>query len=217
MWKSDWKIDKRWFSGKEKWLVLLACGLLLLVFPVPFRQEEQNGSEASFAQEKRSVSEGSFKEQERKQEPVFELDGEDGGRETDALACYEKELEKRVEEILKQVDGVGEVDVMILLRSSGEKIVHMDQEKSRTSTEETDHQGGNRSVMTEDISQSSLLGGEGGERIPFIEKELRPEIAGIVISAEGGGSTLVKAEISEAMEALFGLPAHKIKVLKRVE
>ena len=34
---------------------------------------------------------------------------------------------------------------------------------------------------------------------------------------QGGGSPKVKAEISEAMEALFGLPPHKIKVLKRVE
>ena len=37
----------------------------------------------------------------------------------------------------------------------------------------------------------------------------------IIISADGGGSSVVKAEISAAMEALFGLPSHKIKVLKR--
>ena len=43
------------------------------------------------------------------------------------------------------------------------------------------------------------------------------EVLGIIISADGGGSSVVKAEISEAMEALFGLPSHKIKVLKRVK
>lgn len=43
------------------------------------------------------------------------------------------------------------------------------------------------------------------------------EVLGIIISADGGGSSVVKTEISEAMEALFGLPAHKIKVLKRVK
>lgn len=51
----------------------------------------------------------------------------------------------------------------------------------------------------------------------MVEKELTPEVAGIVISADGGGNASVRAEISEAMEALFGLPAHKIKVLKRVK
>ena len=66
--------------------------------------------------------------------------------------------------------------------------------------------------------QGALSGGGSGQgSVPFVEKELRPEISGIVISATGGGSPTVKAEISAAMEALFGLPPHKIKVLKRVE
>ena len=56
-----------------------------------------------------------------------------------------------------------------------------------------------------------------GENTPVIAKELRPELSGIIISAQGGGNPTVRAEISAAMEALFGLPAHKIKVLKRVE
>ena len=48
-----------------------------------------------------------------------------------------------------------------------------------------------------------------------MEKEVKPEISGVVISADGGGSAVVRAEISEAMEALLGLPANKIKVMKR--
>lgn len=190
MWKSDWKIDKQWMKGKEKWFILLACGFLLLSFSVPVKKEKPVELEREALEETK----------------VW--------KEPDTLERYEQELEKRVQEILKQVDGVGKVDVMILLRSSGEKIVHVDQEKSRTSTEEKDNQGGSRSVMTEDLTENSVLN---EEKLPFVEKELRPEVAGIIISAEGGGSAVVKAEISEAMEALFGLPAHKIKVLKRVE
>ena len=49
------------------------------------------------------------------------------------------------------------------------------------------------------------------------EQEAYPEVTGVVISADGGGSQLVKNEISQAMEALFGIPSHKIKVLKRVK
>ena len=51
----------------------------------------------------------------------------------------------------------------------------------------------------------------------MFEEEPVREVLGIIISADGGGSSVVKAEISEAMEALFGLPSHKIKVLKRVK
>ena len=50
-----------------------------------------------------------------------------------------------------------------------------------------------------------------------MEKEMRPEISGVVVTADGGGSPTVQAEISAAVEALFDVPSHKIKVLKRAE
>lgn len=53
--------------------------------------------------------------------------------------------------------------------------------------------------------------------VSMFEEEPIQEVLGIIISADGGGSSVVKAEISAAMEALFGLPSHKIKVLKRVK
>lgn len=52
---------------------------------------------------------------------------------------------------------------------------------------------------------------------PVVEKELAPEISGIVISAQGGGNASVAEGNFGSEQALFGLPAHKIKVLKRVE
>lgn len=217
MWKSEWKMDKRWLAGKEKWCVLLACGLFFLIaasLPKEGKEERvrENRAEDVYAEDVRAI----WSEQSVEAEQAKQKQG-DTNASTDEMARYEKALEERVREILKHVDGVGSVDVMILLHSSGERVVHVDQDKNRTSTEEKDQQGGSRTVMTEDISEEALMSGGGSDSIPFVEKELRPEIAGIVISAEGGGSAVVKAEISEAMEALFGLPAHKIKVLKRVE
>ena len=58
---------------------------------------------------------------------------------------------------------------------------------------------------------------KGEESVSMFDEEPVQEVLGIIISADGGGSSIVKAEISEAMEALFGLPSHKIKVLKRVK
>lgn len=224
MWKSEWKIDRKWFLGKEKWLLLLMGGLLLLILAVPAGWKSTRKPECEVWSEQTGAAEGTGKTSR-------ETGGETAGAETavlgklsgvsvngtDSMQNYEKELETRVKEILKYVEGVGTVDVMILLRSSSEKIIHVDQEKSRTSTEEQDSAGGTRKVMTENIAETALMSGENGSQVAFVEKEMQPEIAGIVISAQGGGSARVKAEISEAMEALFGLPAHKIKVLKRVE
>lgn len=214
MWKSKWKIDKTWILGREKWLVLLIGGLILLILAVPTGWGSAAAAEAASVEERIGSEPAALNSQSAAGEQISPLLSSGSG---DPVQLYEKELEKRVKEILKNVEGVGTVDVMIMLHSSGEKIIHVDQERSRTSTEEQDSSGGTRKVMTEETSQTALMSGSSGSQEPVIEKEIQPEIAGVVISAQGGGSAQVKAEISEAMEALFGLPAHKIKVLKRVE
>ena len=70
-----------------------------------------------------------------------------------------------------------------------------------------------RIIREEDQSESTVL--DGKSQSPVMEKEVKPELSGIIISADGGGSAVIRAEITEAMEALLGLPANKIKVMKR--
>ena len=70
---------------------------------------------------------------------------------------------------------------------------------------------------SEELSQSRQTVLFGSEDVPYVTKELCPKVTGVVVSAEGGDNVKVKTEISEAMEALFDVPPHKIKVLKRVK
>lgn len=132
---------------------------------------------------------------------------------------YEKELEDRIAQLLKSVEGVGKVDVMVVLSSSSEKVFRTDRSENTSTTKEKDASGGERDIASSQSEENTILSQQSGSNgtSPLVQKELYPEISGIVISAQGGDSPKVQAEISQAMEALFGLEAHKIKVLKRVE
>lgn len=44
--------------------------------------------------------------------------------------------------------------------------------------------------------------------------ETNPRVEGVLVIAEGGDSSRVKQEIIEAAQALFGIEAHKIKIMK---
>ena len=228
MWKSGWNLDREWVKRNEKWLILLVLGLAILILYAPFGKKTSgnalwqsgetgagsgtgmnyfnntqiNSAETSGSEESRSDIETGLTTNTSKQE-------------TNRL--YELRLEQRIRDVLKNVDGVGEVDVMLTLSSSSEKVLRVDKEKSRSTIAETDASGGTRQQADESLRESTVLAGGSGSGEPVIEKELAPEISGIVISAKGGGNASVQKEISEAMQALFGLPAHKIKVLKRVE
>lgn len=198
----------KWKMGKDKWLILLAAGMLLLILTFP------SGPGLT----KKTESEAGGNQAALKQGIVTEpADGQALPAAAGAAKSYEEEQEARVKKLLRNVEGVGEVDVMIVLKSSEEKVLRVDQDTSGSSTEEQDASGGTRKVTSEERKESTILTGSGENTAPIVEKEIRPEIEGIVISAQGGGSPTVKAEISNAMEALFNLPPHKIKVLKRVE
>lgn len=229
--------------GPEKWAVLLVCGILLLLLAIPVggrQNAAQTAGKAAAGRGAMTGAEGSGRENgmfsetgtsegEDVVEGLFSGRGSSGKNDSGSLTArtgdasidsqiaYEKQMEERVKEILKKTEGVGDVDVMIVLKSSEEKVLHVDQTKSRTSTEEEDSAGGRRKAMSEEVSGTAVFSESGSEKAPVIEKELRPEIEGIVVSAQGGGNAAVRAEISEAMEALFNIPAHKIKVLKRVD
>jgi len=206
----QWTSKFNWKNGKDKWLILLAVGLILLILAFP----SGDGSGGFLGG---GMKNGSGKTSES----LAKLAESPGDTAAEAVAqvskTYEQQMEARVKEILSHVEGVGKVDVMIVLKSSEEKVLRVDTNSSVSTTQETDSSGGSRKVESQDISEDTILAGSGDSQAPFVEKELKPEVAGVVISAEGGGSQKVKAEISEAMEALFDIPSHKIKVLKRVE
>ncbi len=222
-----WKFKS--LKGRDKWLFLLTIGIILCILAFPadrlarqgIRERQENTAEGDAPGTggiKRADGFGGGAGEEESSQAGGGW-GEDGAvpAAAGANSSYEAELERRVREILKNVEGVGEVDVMIVLKSSAEKVVHVDGSSSRSLTEEQDSSGGTRKVENQEQEHNTAMISGGGQNTPMVAKELCPEISGIIISAQGGGAPGVRAEISAAMEALFGLPAHKIKVLKRVE
>ena len=193
---------KHWLSGlrtgeklpkKNQLLLILLAGILLLVivFPVP----EQSGNSPD--------------QQTEDTEPALSSDIRDNGD-------YEKYLEEKTARVLEDVEGVGEVTVMITLKSDGQKIIEKDQSSSSQSTDEEDSSGGTRSVEDQSSDKTSIYEQTAdGSSTPYVSKELAPEVEGVVVIADGGDNAVVAQNITEAVQALFGVEAHKIKIMKR--
>ncbi len=199
--ENKWKERLAGLTQKEKMpkknqlLILLLIGILLVVIVFPVSGPDTAKTESS----------------DTGQSSVSSSDGEN-------LSAYEKTLEKRVAESLEYVEGVGRTEVMITLKSSSEKIVEKDTQSSSQKTTEEDSEGGSR--VTEDRSSgktSVYEQGDNGTQSPYVSKELTPEIAGVVVIADGGDNPVVIENITEAIQALFGVEAHKIKIMKRTD
>ena len=176
--------EKIGFLKKEQLLILILVGALMLVIAIPSGETE-------------TVTEES--------EEVYEVQSEIG---------QAAELENRLRQILEQVEGIGSAKVMITLKSEGRKIVEKDQEKSVQ--KEENGQSENGAFSSQDSSSESTVYQKDarGNEIPYVTEEIEPEIEGVLVIAQGASDPTVECEITEAVMALFGIEAHKIKVMK---
>lgn len=133
----------------------------------------------------------------------------------DETEVYSEDLEKKLKKFLSNVAGIGDVEVMVTLKGSKERIVLKDSPFTQESMNEVDGEGGNRVSSSVRNEESTVMVGNGsGENLPYVIRELEPEVEGIAVIAEGGDSPEIIAEIIEAVQVLFNVPAHKVKVMK---
>lgn len=147
--------------------------------------------------------------------PQEETEPENSSMEIQNGFSYEASLESRLEDILSGIQGVGEVEVMVTLKSSGEKVVQMDTDISRKTITETDSSGGNRTQQEVTQDSDTLLVGGTSSGEPYVVQEIMPQVEGVIVLADGGEKATVRSDILDAVQALFSLEAHKIKVFRR--
>jgi len=201
----DWK---KWFDNenmkklfrKDNLLILILAGILLFVIALPTKSGSENGAPA-----------GEEKEGGR---AVYKSAEEAGAETAGENADYAAELEKRLTEALADMAEVGRVKVMITLKSSSELVVERERALTRSVTNETDYQGGSRTVNTGETGDTVVYSTDGSSSTPYVVKSYVPEIEGVLVVAEGAGNGRVNRTVTEIVQALFGVEAHKIMVVK---
>ncbi|MDE7333753.1 MAG: stage III sporulation protein AG [Lachnospiraceae bacterium] len=192
---------------KDNFLIIFLTGILLLVIVWPLEDKKTDSQSKQWDSEDGIIGLNSDSISD-----AADMMGSDIG--TDAMRSYAMELERSLEEILGTMEGVGKVKVMVTLEGSGEALVEKDQSTSRNGTTEVDSAGGSRN--TTDISGSEETVFKDSGSTPYVKKVLSPRVEGVVVSAQGGQNAKTVQNITEAIQALFGIEAHKIKIVKMI-
>ena len=124
------------------------------------------------------------------------------------------ELEIKLEEILAKIQGVGEVNVFINYSESSEVIPMYNENTQTSNTEETDTSGGTRTIEETDSQKEIIYEEKDGQKTIITQKIVEPQIEGAIITAKGAENAEVKTSIIQAVEAVTGLPTHKIQVFE---
>ena len=127
----------------------------------------------------------------------------------------EDNLEKKLEDILSKIDGVGNTSVMITYSESTQFVPVYNKTEKVSTTDESDSGGGKRNIEEKDISEEVVYTESNGKSEIATQKNISPKIEGAIIISEGAGDDNIKTNIIQAVEAATGLPTHKIQVFKK--
>lgn len=180
-------LDKLKKIPKNQLVIGALAGILLLVVAIPVEDREKRKQEEQPIQ----TEQGTF---------------------TASSGDYGKRLERRLEQALEQMAGVGKVKVMITLQDEGELVVEKD--RAQTSKNSAEEDGSVKRTAGESQSQEETVYTQDSGGTPLIKKEVSPRVEGVLVVAEGGGDAKTVKNISDAVLALFSVEAHKIKVVK---
>ena len=105
-------------------------------------------------------------------------------------ADWQEKMEKRLTQVLEKVEGVGDTEVFLTCSGTEKKVVEKDE--------------------TESVYEKDARGNQS----PYVVQEQYPQVTGVLVAAKGGDNPVVVQNIREAVEALFQVAPHKIKVMK---
>lgn len=183
--------------GLQKLILVMICGIAIIVltFPsffTPKSTDKKSSTDTSGNSTDSTYSENNGTTQE-----------------------YTCQMENRLKQILIQVKDIGQVEVMITLKSSKELVPFKDQTSEEQTTKEQDGAGGSRDSNSVSMQDKTVLTeSETGGSEPIIVKEIEPEVEGVVVICQGGDNAFVQSEVTDAVLALFNVSANKVKVMK---
>lgn len=126
-----------------------------------------------------------------------------------SMADLEKKMEEKIAANLREIKGVGETKVLITYSSGIKKDYARDESTTKKTSKETDKDGGVRDTTEVTETKQVVIV---GNTAPLVLFEERPEVAGVLIIAQGANDPKVKEQIFEAVKTLLNIQPAKISV-----
>ncbi|MDR3541854.1 MAG: stage III sporulation protein AH [Desulfosporosinus sp.] len=127
------------------------------------------------------------------------------------IGALEKELENKLQTNILLMDGVGKVQVSVSFATGLKNEYARNDNVTKNTSKETDKAGGTRE--TTQVTENNQVVMPNGSSQPVMVMEDRPEIAGVLVIAEGARDPKVREGIHTAVQTLLNIPSARITVV----
>ena len=123
------------------------------------------------------------------------------------LTEYESQLERRLQELLENIAGAGEVRVMLTIDRGSEPIF-----ATQGSSEMRMISDGDRHEEHVNTRKEYVVIGSGSGEQGLVLRMIEPQVRGVAVIAQGGGDIVVRQAIVETVTAVLGIGANTVSV-----
>ncbi|MFE0506861.1 stage III sporulation protein AG [Peribacillus butanolivorans] len=128
---------------------------------------------------------------------------------------YEIYLQNEMKEALESIAGVDDVKVVIYVDASDKKVYERNKVTQKQVTEETDQEGGKRTVEDTSVDEQLVLIKSGEKEGPIISETKKPSVRGVLVVAKGAENIQIKKWIIEAVTRSLDVPSHRVSVMPK--
>lgn len=129
------------------------------------------------------------------------------------ISDYEHEYETELKSALDDMLGVNDVKVIVNVDATDEKIFEKNINTQNQTTDETDSNGGKRTVQDTSTNNQVVIVGNGDNQGPIVVQTKKPAIRGVLVVAKGADNIEVKMSIVEAVTRVLGVPSYRVAVM----
>ena len=136
-------------------------------------------------------------------------------RESFDYSEYSQKLEDRVERIVESIEGAGKCSVMITLEKTEEYVFFTEEKISTNTEEETAQDKTKQTIESDKETKAGVVENRNNGNDVLVTTTLMPQVGGVVVICEGGGSVLVQERVTNAVATALNISHNKVFVTKK--
>lgn len=132
-----------------------------------------------------------------------------------SIEDYEQRYEEQIKDALESMSGVKDVTVVVNLEATEMKVFEKNTVTQKQVTDETDREGGQRTVEDTSKDEQIVIYRDGEKEVPIVQQTKKPIVRGVLVVAKGADNITVKKWIVEAVTKTLDIPSHRVAVMPK--
>lgn len=125
--------------------------------------------------------------------------------------AYISQLEKKINSMISQIDGVGNSEVVITLENGVENVYANSERKTSDCNENISGKSTNRNDTQHDVV---IVDGSSGKQALIVTQK-EPTVKGVVVVCEGADNSVIVKRVTDAVTKSLDIKTNRVSVVKK--